>query len=133
MIRWMFGGSPGEPHWSDEDQLAFARATVADLRAAYARYLGDRGIEELVTELVATSPQFAEMWAEQHVEARRRIVKRVEHPVAGLLEFECQVLLVPEGDQRIIAYCPEPGSPTHATFRRLAADLAAEAAAGVRS
>jgi len=133
MIRWMFRRPPGDPHWSDEDQLRFSRSTIADLRAAYARYLGDRGIEELVTELVATSPRFAEMWAEQNVEARRRIVKRVEHPAAGPLEFECQVLHVPDGDQRVIVYCAEPGSPTHRTFVRLAGELAAGGVVAVSS
>jgi transcriptional regulator with XRE-family HTH domain len=121
MIRWMFLQPADDPRWSDEEMLRFTRASVADLRAAYARYLGDRGIEELVTELLALSPRFAGMWAEQHVEARRRLVKRVDHPAAGQLDFECQMLHVPDTDQRIIAYVAEPGSPTHEAFRRLAA------------
>jgi transcriptional regulator with XRE-family HTH domain len=122
MIRWMFRQPADDHHWSDEETLAFTRSTVADLRAAYARYLGDPGIDSLVTELLALSPRFAEMWAEQHVEARRRIVKRIDHP-AGRLEIECQMLHVPDTDQRIIVYCAEPGSPTQATFRRLATEL----------
>jgi transcriptional regulator with XRE-family HTH domain len=123
MIRWMFGQPETDVHWSDEETLAFTRATVADLRAAYARYLGDPGIESLVTELLGLSPRFAAMWAEQHVEARRRIVKRIDHPLEGRLEIECQMLHVPDTGQRIIVYCAAPGSPTHDTFRRLAADL----------
>jgi transcriptional regulator with XRE-family HTH domain len=129
MIRWLFHQPETEVHWSDEEALAFTRATVADLRAAYARYLGDPGIEALVTELLALSPRFARMWAEQHVEARRRIVKRIDHPLEGLLEIECQMLHVPDTDQRIIVYCAEPGSPTQATFRRLAAELGSGVAA----
>ena len=43
--------------------LRFTRSTVADLRAGYARYPGDPGIESLVTEMLALSGQFAEMWA----------------------------------------------------------------------
>jgi hypothetical protein len=125
MIRWMFARPDDDPSWDDEELLRFTRASVADLRAAYARYLGDRGIEELVTELLALSPRFARMWAEHHVEERRRIVKRVDHPLAGHLEFECQVLHVPDADQRIITYCAEPGSPTHEAFLRLAAGTAA--------
>lgn len=67
------------------------------------------------------SPRFARMWAEQEVEERRHIVKRFDHPVEGPLEFECHVLHVPDSDQRLVVYCAEPGSPTHAAFRRLAA------------
>ena len=40
--------------------------------------------------------------------------------MAGPLEFECQVLYIPDTDQRLIIYCAEPGSPTEAAFRRLA-------------
>jgi transcriptional regulator with XRE-family HTH domain len=120
IIRWMFTRPAGDPHWTDEEHVRFARSCVADLRAAYARYPGDRGIAELVTELNGTSPRFARMWADHDVEVRRQIVKRIDHPVGGHLEFECQVLHVPDNDQRLIIYCAVPGSPTDAAFRRLA-------------
>jgi transcriptional regulator with XRE-family HTH domain len=117
MLRWTFlHGAAG--HWDSPDALRFARGTVADLRAAYARYPGDRGIEDLVTELSA-SPGFAEMWAAQDVEVRRRTLKRIDHPLAGPLEFECQVLHVPDTDQRLVIYCAEPGSAAQRAFRRL--------------
>lgn len=123
MVRWMFSQPDTDVHWSDEETLRFTRSTIADLRVAYARYLGDRAIEGLVTELLALSPRFARMWAEHDVEERRRIVKRIEHPVHGTLQFECQVLHVPDVDQRVIVYCAEPGTATQATFRRLAATM----------
>jgi MmyB-like transcription regulator ligand binding domain/Helix-turn-helix domain len=121
MIRWTFRRSPGDSVWSDEDFLRFTRSTVADLRAGYARYPGDPGIERLVTELLALSPRFAEMWAAHEVEVRGRMLKRVSHPQAGPLEFECQVLHIAETGQRLIAYCAAPGSATEAAFTELAA------------
>lgn len=120
MLRWMFLLPPTDTHWSDETHLSFTRQTVADLRAAYANYPGDPGIAALVTELLGCSPRFAEMWASHDVQVRRRIVKSFEHPLAGRLEFECQVLHISTADQRLIVYCAEPGSPTHEAFRRLA-------------
>jgi transcriptional regulator with XRE-family HTH domain len=120
VIRWVFSQPDKDLHWSDPDIVRFTRGSVADLRAAYARYPGDAGIEALVTELLGVSPRFAEMWAAHEVEVRRRIVKRVDHPLAGHLEFECQVLHVPDTDQRLIVYSAEPGSPTHEAFRLLA-------------
>jgi transcriptional regulator with XRE-family HTH domain len=125
MIRWMFRQPDNDPHWTDEDQVRFARSTVADLRAAYARYPADPGIEGLVGELLEHSERFAAMWSAHEVEVRRRIVKRVAHPTLGPLEFECQVLYVPDADQRLIVYCAEPGSPTHEIFRRLNEQAAA--------
>jgi len=120
MIRWIFRRPAGDSAWNDADSVRFSRATVADLRVAYARYPGDAGIGRLVTELLGASPRFAEMWAAHEVEERRRILKRVAHPQLGPLEFECQVLHVPDTDQRVIVYCPAPGSSTQQIFQRLA-------------
>jgi len=124
MIRWTFRREPTDVTWSDEHFLSFTRATVADLRAAYARYPGDAAIDHLVTEMLALSPLFAEMWAEHEVEVRGPMRKHVNHPQAGPLEFECQVLHIAETGQRLIAYCAAPGSATAAAFRRLARDAA---------
>jgi transcriptional regulator with XRE-family HTH domain len=120
MIRWMFRLPAAAGPWSDPDAARFTRSIVADLRAAYARYPADPGIGALVTELLGLSPRFAEMWAVHEVESRRPLIKRVDHPLAGPLEFECQILRVPDTGQRLIAYCAAPGSATQAAFRRLA-------------
>jgi transcriptional regulator with XRE-family HTH domain len=123
IIRWIFRHAAENDYWDQDSSLRFARATVADLRAAYGRYPGDRGIQELVTELLGVSPVFAQMWASHEVEVRRGVRKQVVHPEAGPLEFECQVLHISDSDQRMIVYCAEPGSPTEAAFRRLADEL----------
>lgn len=120
MIRWTFLRAAQETVWGDADFVRFTRATVADLRAAYARYPGDPGIDSLVTEMLALSPQFAEMWATHEVEARGPMLKHVNHPLAGPLEFECQVLHIAETGQCLIAYCAAPGSATAAAFGQLA-------------
>jgi transcriptional regulator with XRE-family HTH domain len=130
MIRWIFRLPPTATPWTDADAVRFTRSTVADLRASYARYPADPGIRKLITELLGTSPQFAEMWDTFEVESRRPLVKHVDHPMAGPIEFECQVLHIPEAGQRLITYCAAPGSPTQAAFRRLArAPVNASAAA----
>jgi hypothetical protein len=124
MIRWTFRRPPEHAAWSDEDFVRFTRATVADLRAGYARYPGDPEIESVVTEMLALSPEFAQMWGAHEVEARGPMLKRVDHPETGPLEFECQVLHISETGQRIITYCAAPGSATEAAFLQLAAQPA---------
>jgi transcriptional regulator with XRE-family HTH domain len=121
MLRWIFRQPGQDVLWDDVDRIAFARLSVADLRAAYARYPGDRSIEDLVTELLGTSPRFAAMWAAHEVEVRRPIHKRVSHPEVGPLEFDCHVLHIPDSDQRLVIYSAEPGSPNAQAFRRLGA------------
>ena len=120
MIRWMFRLPAAAGPWSDPEAARFARSTVAELRAAYARYPADPGIGALVTELLGVSPEFAQMWAAHEVETRRPLIKRVDHPLTGPLEFECQILHVADTGQRLIVYCAAPGSATQAAFRRLA-------------
>jgi transcriptional regulator with XRE-family HTH domain len=127
MIRWTFRRGPADMIWTDEHFVRFTRATVADLRAAYARYPGDAAIDHLVTEMLALSPQFADMWAEQEVEVRGPMLKYVSHPQAGPLEFECLVLHIDDTGQRLITYCAAPGSATEAAFRMLAARSAVPA------
>jgi MmyB-like transcription regulator ligand binding domain/Helix-turn-helix domain len=120
MIRWTFRHPPADTVWSDEHWIRFTRSTIADLRSNYARYPGDPAIETLVTEMLALSPQFAEMWAAHEVEVRGPMLKRVNHPQAGPLEFECQVLHIAETGQRLIAYCAPPGSAAEQAFIQLA-------------
>jgi transcriptional regulator with XRE-family HTH domain len=120
VIRWMFGRPAEGGYWDDEHTLAFIRSVVADLRAAYARYPGDRSIAALVGEMLALSPRFAAMWAEHEVGGRHPTVKRIDHPLAGPLEFECQVLHIADTDQRLIIYVAPPDSATAAAFRLLA-------------
>ncbi|MDE3724886.1 helix-turn-helix transcriptional regulator [Nocardiopsis sp. N85] len=119
IIEWMFARPEDDHRWEDPNTDCFARYSVADLRASYARYPGDPALGRLVTTLLGTSPRFAEMWGSQVVRERRGFTKRMEHAVAGRLEFECQVLHVPDGDQRLMLYCPEPGSATERALLRL--------------
>ena len=121
MIRWMFRQDAGAAPWSDPQGVRFARTTVGELRAAHARYPSDQGIRDLVTELLGVAPRFAEMWASHDVESRRPLLKRVDHPLAGPMEFECQILHVSDTGQRLIVYCAAPGSVTQEAFRRLSA------------
>ncbi|MFL1378150.1 helix-turn-helix domain-containing protein [Nocardiopsis protaetiae] len=119
IVEWMFSRPERDPNWEDENTDCFARYSVADLRAAYARYPRDPDITRLVTSLLGTSARFREMWESQVVRERRGFTKRMDHPVVGPLEFECQVLHVPDGDQRVMLYCPEPGSATERALLRL--------------
>lgn len=42
----------------------------------------------------------------------RRSRMRVLHPVIGPVDLDCQILLAPEGDQRLVLLTPPPGSDT---------------------
>ena len=130
VIRWTFTAPAAETHWDDRQKVDFARSTVADLRAAAARYPGDRCIHDLVTELLAASPRFAAMWAEHEVAVRRSVGKTISHPVVGRIEVECQVLHIPDTDQRLVIYVAAPGSRFHEALLELRSLDPAPASAG---
>lgn len=121
VIRWAFTSPQSHVDWDDPHSVAFVRASVADLRAALARYPGDRGIQELVTELLAASPRFAAMWGDHEVAVRRSVTKRLDHPLVGSIEASCQVLHIPDTDQRLVLYVAAPGTPFHEALQRLRA------------
>ena len=119
VIRWMFTAAEASTHWDEDQTLAFARSSVADLRAAAARYPHDRGVQALVAELLACSPRFATMWADHDVEVRRAVTKHIDHPRLGPVALDCQVLHIPDTDQRLVIYTAPPGSHLHQALRSL--------------
>ncbi|WP_305786624.1 helix-turn-helix transcriptional regulator [Symbioplanes lichenis] len=99
-----------QPSGRVEPLPSFEASTVADLRAAAARYPGDTRLAELIAELRAGSPRFRELWEEGAIIPHASERKTVHHPQVGALELDCDVLTVPGSDLRIVAYTAEPGS-----------------------
>jgi transcriptional regulator with XRE-family HTH domain len=95
---------------AERDRLG--REHVADLRALAAQYPDDTDLARMIAELREASPRFAAMWERHDVAVRRIARKRIDHPVVGPLDLECEVLFTPEHDQRLIMYTAPPGSPT---------------------
>ncbi|MFF0587155.1 helix-turn-helix transcriptional regulator [Streptomyces sp. NPDC003781] len=113
-VVWRFFTDPAaREHFPAEDHARAARAAVADLRATLARRPDDPRLKALVRRLRARSEEFSALWDHHEVAVRRADVKRFLHPVVGLLELDCEVLLSPEHDQRLVVYTARPGSESH--------------------
>ena len=95
---------------SSQARAEFEAAIVADLRAAAARYPADRQLRQLVAELRVASPRFAELWDSGAVGRHEAARKIIDHPAAGPLTLDCDVLSVAGSDLRIMIYTAEPGS-----------------------
>jgi len=88
----------------------FEAAVVADLRAAAGRYPADPRLRRLVDELHANSDRFAALWDEGAVGYHEAARKTIDHPVAGPVTLDCDVLTVAGSDLRIMVYTAEPDS-----------------------
>ena len=107
-----FTGREEQHRLLPEDREHAARANVADLRATWARRRGDPAVERLVSRLRQASPLFEQLWATHDVAVRHADRKRILHPAVGLLELDCEVLLTPAHDQRLILHTAQPGTET---------------------
>jgi hypothetical protein len=85
---------------------------VADLRLTASRYLADRTLRRLITNLTAGSPRFAELWDAETppppTDPSRS--KTINHPTIGPITLDCDTLLVTLDDLRITVYTAEPGT-----------------------
>ncbi len=94
ILRLMFGSS--RVRAKQEDWQSVARFVVGAFRADVARAGVGAGeeVSRLVEELSRTSPEFAALWRDNDVVAAGEGIKRVRHPVAGLIELEFSAFAV---------------------------------------
>jgi transcriptional regulator with XRE-family HTH domain len=97
----------------------FARDAAADLRAATSTYPNDPALAQLVEDLLAGSPEFAEIWVRHEVGRQQTLCQTIFHPQVGRIDVICEVLVVPERDQRVVLYTAEPGSASEQAIRLL--------------
>jgi hypothetical protein len=107
----------------------FEAAMVGDLRRAAAEHPDDPTVQALVDELRSGSERFAGLWSSGTVGTHTESRKTVEHPEAGDVAVDCDVLTVPGSGQHVVAYTAAAGSVAadRLEFVRAIAGLAADA------
>lgn len=108
MLQAIFGTGAAHtamhPTRSANGAGAFEAALVADLKDTSSRYPADPHLPVLIAGLRASSPSFAGLWesvtAAVHVTDR----KTIHHPVVGEIALDCDVLVVPGADLRLVTY-----------------------------
>ncbi|MTD52605.1 helix-turn-helix transcriptional regulator [Amycolatopsis pithecellobii] len=104
------------PDWS-----AVAAEIVAWLHLDAGRHPQDPELASLVGELSIASPEFRRLWARHDVYDRSSGSKRIQHPEAGILELQYEVLTMPgDPDLLITIMLATPGSSTEDSLRLLA-------------
>lgn len=102
------------------DWNSVARFVVAAFRADVARVGAgaEAGVQALIAELTARSPDFAAMWADNDVRHYGEGLKRLRHPVLGEVAFEYSAFTVDgRPDLAMIVYNPATAEDLAAVSR----------------
>ncbi|AQT81039.1 transcriptional regulator [Mycolicibacterium litorale] len=102
-----------------EDHEFYSRMYVSGLRSVVALRGPDSKAAWLAKSLMGQSEDFSALWTRHEVGIRPREVKRYQHPVVGLLELNCQVLLDPDESHALLVYTAVPGSESYERLQLL--------------
>jgi transcriptional regulator with XRE-family HTH domain len=85
-----------------------ARRLLAEFRADTARTPDDVGVQDLIGELLRSSPIFTRLWNNHAVLTREGGIRMFNHPQDGVLQYE-QITLVPAGhpDLKLVMLLPQ--------------------------
>ncbi|MEU9985201.1 helix-turn-helix transcriptional regulator [Streptomyces sp. NPDC048045] len=119
LIRRFFLDPAARTLFPPEDVPGHARAHVANLRAVTAARPDDPEPAALVAELRAASGEFAALWEEHEVAVRQSTTKRLRHPVVGLLELDCEILLHHHHNQLLVIHTARPGTESYERLQLL--------------
>ena len=115
LARALFGNGAAHasmlPAQSERGQDAFEASIVADLKDAVSRYPADARLDRLVRELREISDAFAHHWAARTAAAQHTTDRKtIRHPEIGDILLDCDVLIVPGADLRMVTYTAATGS-----------------------
>ncbi len=86
-----------------------ARRLTAEFRADCRSRLDEPGVQQLVTELIQSSPEFARFWQQHDVLERQGGQRSFNHPKLGLIDFQQVTLRPVEQDQlKLVLLRPNP-------------------------
>ncbi|WP_030934093.1 helix-turn-helix transcriptional regulator [Streptomyces sp. NRRL S-646] len=119
MLRRFFLDPAARELFPPEDVAEHARVHVANLRAVAAARPDDPEPAALVAELRASSEEFALLWDDHEVAVRRQSTKRFRHPVVGLLELDCEVLLNEDDHHMLVIHTARPGTEAYERLQLL--------------
>jgi len=103
------------------DWSTVAREAVGYLRVAAGKHPEDLEICNLVGELSVRSEEFRTLWADHPVDEKTFGVKRLHHPLVGMVVFAYETFrLSDDHEQILVVNNTEPGSEAETSLRILA-------------
>ncbi|WP_151481432.1 helix-turn-helix transcriptional regulator [Streptomyces albicerus] len=119
VVRRFFTDPGARELFPAEDHAGLARSHVAHLRSVTAARPDDSAVTKLVAELRASSEEFERLWETHEVAVRRASTKRFLHPLVGLLELDCEIMLVSGEKQMLLVHSARPGTEAYERLQLL--------------
>ena len=110
LARRVFLGGDNPVIQTEQQSDDFQHDLAADLRSASGRYPEDRALSSLIETLLAQSPRFADLWSCARVAMHLSSRKIIMVPSIGPIALDCDVLMAPGSDLRVVVYTAEPGT-----------------------
>jgi transcriptional regulator with XRE-family HTH domain len=107
LLRFVFQ-MPEARHFVENWEVR-ARRLVAEFRADSRSRLDEPGVQQLVTELEQSSPEFTRFWQQHDVLERQGGQRTFNHPKLGLIDFQ-QVTLRPVEQEQLKLVLLKPSS-----------------------
>ncbi|TPW78556.1 helix-turn-helix transcriptional regulator [Schumannella sp. 10F1B-5-1] len=111
VYRWYMEPATRDVYPRD-DQPEHGRVFTAELRSAYSNPATRERATRIVDALLASSAEFAEVWARHDVRLKHPRRKRFAHPEVGELELDCQTLTDADSGQVLLVFTATPGTPS---------------------
>ena len=73
----------------------------------------------LSRSLRSSSEEFARLWEQHEVAVRRQSTKRFIHPLVGLIELDCEILLNQDAHHLLIIHTARPGTESYERLQLL--------------
>ncbi|WP_378955074.1 helix-turn-helix transcriptional regulator [Pelosinus sp. sgz500959] len=96
-----------------------AQGMIACFRTFHAKFVGNPWIEDFINELRNESKEFALWWSMHDVNKDEEIVKIINHPVLGQLNFEfTSYAIISDANLKLSIFTAIPGSDTEAKIKQ---------------
>lgn len=96
-----------------------AQGMIACFRTFHAKFVGNLWIEDFINELRNESKEFALWWSMHDVNKDEEIVKIINHPVLGQLNFEfTSYAIISDANLKLSIFTAIPGSDTEAKIKQ---------------
>lgn len=109
VYRW-FTDPVDRERYPEADREHQSRVQVAQLRAATTMNGPNPRGDALVADLLATSPEFAQLWERHEVLQRFDDRKTLVHPEVGAIEVDCQALFTEDQSQTLLVLTGRAGT-----------------------